>query len=339
MPEVPAKLEGLKEGVARLATAGVYVGTSSWKYEGWMGLLYDPQTYVYHGKVSKKRFQETCLAEYAKTFKTVSVDASYYQFPTAESLGKLCDQVPDDFRFGFKVTGDITLKHFHNLPRHGARAGQTNPNFLNAEMFSELFLGPCSAFKEKMGLFMFEFSPFQSSDYERGRYFVEDLDKFLTKLPRDWQYAVEIRNENFLRPEYFNCLRQHGVAHIYNNWNRMPPVSSQLKLQRSETADYIAARFLLKPGRGYEEAVKMFSPYSDTKEPNPDARTAISELIKKKAAAISHRRLHWPGAGLFCIEERMKRSKLLSNHSNDRSPLTNLRGTERKARANGGLGI
>ena len=40
-----------------------------------------------------------------------------------------------------------------------------------------------------------------------------------------------------------------------------------------------AARFLLKPGRKYEEAVKTFQPYDKVKEPNTEAREAGKALI------------------------------------------------------------
>lgn len=43
----------------------------------------------------------------------------------------------------------------------------------------------------------------------------------------------------------------------------------------------IAARFLLKPGRKYEEAVKTFQPYDKTKEVNEDARKAGAALIEE----------------------------------------------------------
>lgn len=110
MPDTGSTAGALKEPIARLVSSGIYIGTSSWKYEGWLGQLYDERRYVTRNKISKKKFQDTCLGEYAKTFKTVSVDAGYYQFPTEVSLKKLCDQVPDDFKFGFKVTDEITLK-------------------------------------------------------------------------------------------------------------------------------------------------------------------------------------------------------------------------------------
>ncbi|MGV3757826.1 MAG: hypothetical protein ACO1QS_20790 [Verrucomicrobiota bacterium] len=50
----------------------------------------------------------------------------------------------------------------------------------------------------------------------------------------------------------------------------------------SETSEqFTAARFLLKPGRDYETAVKEFSPYKETKEIYPEARQAAADLIKR----------------------------------------------------------
>jgi hypothetical protein len=67
--------EQVKLNAAKLADKGVFIGTSSWKYEGWLGQLYTPSLYEYRGKVAKTRFDRGCLAEYAEVFKTVCVDA------------------------------------------------------------------------------------------------------------------------------------------------------------------------------------------------------------------------------------------------------------------------
>lgn len=137
----------LQSAVQRLATSNIFIGTSSWKYSGWTGLIYDEQRYHYRGKFAETRFERDCLAEYAETFKTVCVDAAYYQFPSAKYLTGLVQKVPDDFLFTFKVTDDITLKRFTNLPRFGIKAGKPNDNFLNAELFINAFLKPCEPFR------------------------------------------------------------------------------------------------------------------------------------------------------------------------------------------------
>ena len=132
---MPFDREQMKAKAADLAAQGVFIGTSSWKYQGWLNQLYTAVRYEYRGKLAATRFERSCLAEYAEVFKTVCVDAAYYTFPSEKYLDGLVAQVPSDFQFGFKVTDEITVRKFPNLSRFGFRAGKPNENFLNAELF------------------------------------------------------------------------------------------------------------------------------------------------------------------------------------------------------------
>ena len=278
---MPFERENVKAVIAALAGQGVLIGTSSWKYLGWRNQLYDESRYVWRGRFAEARFERLCLAEYAQVFKTVCVDAAYYKFPDERWLQDLASQTPPDFQFALKVTGQITIKHFSNLPRFGLLAGKPNKNFLNAELFESAFLAPCKAVQPGIGLLIFEFSHFGPGDFQRGREFVEALDGFLARLPRGWRYGVEIRNRNFLQPEYFATLARHGAAHIYNSWQDMPPLDEQMALPGSRTnPDLCGSRLLLRPGRRYEEAVKLFSPYERIKDPYPEGRAAGVKLIR-----------------------------------------------------------
>jgi uncharacterized protein YecE (DUF72 family) len=272
----------MKPAVTKFANEGVFVGTSSWKYRGWRDMLYDEARYVWRGKFAESRFKKNCLTEYAEVFKTVCVDGAYYKFPERLYLENLAAQVPSDFLFGFKVTDEITIKRFKNIPRYAACAGEANKNFLNADLFAESFLSPCESIRQNVGVLIFEFSRFSSGEYEHGRDFVADLDKFFSRLPKGWPYAVEMRNAKWLQGDYFACLAAHGVTHLFNSWDAMPPVADQMALPCSRTnPDLMAARLLLKPNRKYEEAVKMFSPYDRVLEINEGARTAGAALIKE----------------------------------------------------------
>jgi hypothetical protein len=94
-----------------------------------------------------------------------------------------------------------------------------------------------------------------------------------------WYYCA-------VEPEYFECLARHGVTHVFNSWDAMPPVNDQMALSGSRTnPELVAARFLLKPGRKYEQAVKAFEPYDSIKEVNPEARAAGRALIAEGQAA------------------------------------------------------
>ena len=302
----------LAEASARLAESGVLIGTSSWKYPGWLGMIYDEQRYLYRGKVAKSRFEKGCLEEYGEIFKTVCVDAGYYRFPSPQYIEGLVSQVPDDFKFGFKVTDEITIRRFTRLPRFGDRAGKVNEHFLDPDLFRRAFLSSCEPFRENIGVLMFEFSRFYPSDFERGREFVEKLDTFLGELPKDgWQYGVEIRNRSFLEPDYFAMLERHGVAHVYNNWTRMPSVGEQMAMENSGTADFAAARFLLKPGRKYQEAVDSFQPYDETREVNDEARAAGGKLIRQLVEAHGPRKKGKRPSFLF-VNNRLEGNALLT---------------------------
>ncbi len=279
---MPFERETIKAAAAHLAASGVYIGTSSWKYIGWMGQLYTPGPYEFRGKVAQKRFEKACLEEYAQVFKTVCIDAAYYDFPKPEYLQNLANQVPQDFLFGLKVTDAITINKFPNMPRFGARAGRVNPEFLNADLFDRAFLRPCATIRDKIGVIMFEFSKFHKTDYEQGRDFIAQLDAFLGALPSGWPYAVELRNHTWLTPDYFSCLASHGVTHVFNAWQAMPPLADQMALPGAWTnPSLVAARLLLTPGRKYADAVAAFSPYDRVKEVNLELRLAGAELVKK----------------------------------------------------------
>jgi uncharacterized protein YecE (DUF72 family) len=281
----------MKSAAAEAAAQGVFIGTSSWKYEGWLGQLYTPSRYEYRGKVATTRFERNCLAEYAEVFKSVCVDAAYYTFPSERYLTALASQVPPDFQFGFKVTDEITVRNFPNLDRFGAKAGKRNENFLNADLFASAFLKPCETIRPHVGVIMFEFSRFYPADYPKGADFVADLEGFLSALPSGWPYGIELRNKHWLAPEYFACLARHGVAHVFNSWNAMPPVGDQLALPGSRTnPNLVAARFLLAPGRTYQEAVSAFKPYDRVKEANPAARAAAQTLVAEGREAKARRK-------------------------------------------------
>src|SRR5208283_2382683 len=99
------RLQGLADG-------NIWIGTSSWKYEGWLDQIYTRERYLARGKFSQKRFETECLAEYAETFPVVCGDFSFYQFPSAGFWSKLFTRAPGTLRFAFKVPEEITVRAF-----------------------------------------------------------------------------------------------------------------------------------------------------------------------------------------------------------------------------------
>lgn len=278
IPELAARL---RPRLAELAAEHIYIGTSSWKYEGWMGQIYTPEKYLTRGRFSQKKFEAECLAEYASTFPVVCGDFSFYQFPSQAYWRRLFDSSPRELLFAFKVPEDVTVKRFPSHDRYGARAGMVNATFLNADVFGELFASSLEAYRDRVAILIFEFGAFSRSAFEDEAPFVEQLEPFLKALPGGFRYAVEVRNPEFLDTEYFSCLRSHGVAHVFNAWTRMPELSVQAGLPAAHTADFTVVRALLRQGRAYEEAVSKFKPYLHVQDPNPAARETMRKLIRR----------------------------------------------------------
>ena len=87
--EPPPQAARLAPKLRSLAEKGIYFGTSSWKYPGWIGSIYSADRYETRKKFSKAKFDEHCLTEYAETFPTVCGDFAFYQFPSVSSWERL----------------------------------------------------------------------------------------------------------------------------------------------------------------------------------------------------------------------------------------------------------
>jgi hypothetical protein len=61
----------------------------------------------------------------------------------------------------------------------------------------------------------------------------------------------------------------------------MPELRRQIEIPGSATAGFLVCRALLRQGRPYEEAVAKFSPYSEIRDPNPEARESLRILVER----------------------------------------------------------
>lgn len=253
----------------------VRFGTSTWNYPGWQGL-------VYHRDYGSRGAAARMLEEYAAfpLFGTVGIDSSFYAPPSEEVLRSYAEHLPAGFPCVSKVWSQLTV-HTFTKAQDPARAGKVNPDFLNPDLFVEEIYQPYQRyFAGHTGPFVFEFQTIAKSTGIDAEGFASRLDEFFSSLPREGQYSVEIRNEEFLTPMYFAVLREHSVAHVFSSWTRMPPIGHQMDLPGSISGPFIVARALLRPGRTYDEAVDAFAPYDRIREPNPKLRRDLVRLVE-----------------------------------------------------------
>jgi uncharacterized protein YecE (DUF72 family) len=263
---------------------GIYLGTSTWAFPGWKGLVY------HRPYKSQKDFTANSLGEYSTIpwFRTVCVDSFFYNPPKAETLLHYASLVPESFRWVSKVWERLTIATYPKHPRYGANAGQGNPDFLNIGLFKDAVLSAYRnpAVMARTGPLVFQFAPF-SERTMRYREFVDRLAEFLRQLPQDFQYAVEVRNPELFEAGYFQALNEARVAHCFNHWNSMVPLHQQMRAAAESgglTADFYIARLLTPLGTSYQNAEELFEPYDRVQAPNAQMRSDVLRLVRRALA-------------------------------------------------------
>lgn len=153
--DVPEQAARLAPRLRGLAAEGIYFGTSSWKYPGWLDTIYSRDRYATRGKFSQKKFDESCLEEYSRVFPTACGDFAFYQFPSQDYWDRLFARTPPDFVFGLKVPEDITVAAWPKHARYGPRAGEPNDHFLDAEAFQRCFTKRLEPHRTQAGAVVF----------------------------------------------------------------------------------------------------------------------------------------------------------------------------------------
>lgn len=205
----------------------IRVGISGWT---WRGRFYPP---------GLRHSAE--LAYASREIGTIEINGTHYSLQRPESFARWHDETPAGFVFAVKGSRFIT--HLKQL-----RAIETP--------LANFFASGVLRLDEKLGPFLWQFSP-------RFRFDREQLEYFLSLLPRDtetaaalaqhhdhrltgraWtrtkrcrrlRHAIEVRHESFLDPEFVALLRRHRVALVVAD-------SVEWPLAEDLTADFVYLR-------------------------------------------------------------------------------------------------
>lgn len=247
------------------------IGTCSWKYDSWEGLVYStakPANY---------------LDEYARQYDTVEVDQWFWslfensrpKLPHPDDVENYRRSVPPAFMFSIKIPNSITLTHYYSKSK-GAPL-KVNPYFLSGELFQE-FLQRLNPLKERSGPLMFQFEYLNKQKMASAGEFREKFAAFIAACPAGYDYAVEIRNPNYLNQDYFAFLKEHKLRHVFVQGYYMPPV---FDIYRSY-ADYIDKATVIRlmgPDRKEIEEKSGFK-WNRIFDPKDDELSGIVAMIK-----------------------------------------------------------
>jgi len=272
----PAPVADELHALAQRLPPRVYLGTSSWSFPGWEGL-------VYARAYPKASLAREGLRAYAQQplLRAVGLDRSFYGPLDAATLADYAAAVPDGFRFLAKAHEALTLARFPRHRRYGDRRGRDNPLWLDAAYATEHVVQPfVEGLGAKAGVLLFQLSP-QDEDALGGRHgFPELLHRFLTALPPGPCYAVELRNHKLLTPAYAAALRDANALHCVSVHPRMPDVRTQARQVGALEAPGLVVRWMLTPRMSYEVAKKYYHPFDTLVDPDPIAREGIAGLVR-----------------------------------------------------------
>ncbi len=191
------------------------VGTCSWKFDSWQGLLYSG------------RDKEQYLAEYATRFPTVEIDQWFWSLfppdrlvlPDREVAARYAAAVPPDFRFSIKLPNSLTLTHYPERSRTGPL--RSNPHFLSPELFAQV-MERLEPIRSRIGVLMLQFGYLNRQHMPRPADLRDRLGAFVAEVDRRIPLGVELRNPNLLNRDTFTWLRDRGLAPVFLQGYYMP---------------------------------------------------------------------------------------------------------------------
>jgi len=154
---------------------------------------------------------KTRLCFYASLFNSLEVNSSFYKMPLKRTIEKWSGEVPDDFRFTFKLLNAVT---------------HASPQAFNLQPVPE-FMDRING-TEKKGCLLVQLPPKFGID-------LFQLGGLLAELTDTWPLAVEFRNPSWYTDEVFRLLNDHQATMVIHD---MPRSRAPIELT-SDTTVYL----------------------------------------------------------------------------------------------------
>jgi uncharacterized protein YecE (DUF72 family) len=173
-----------------MAKQPIYIGTSGWHYEHWLGPFYPEEL-----------SSDQWLSYYAGRFHSVEINNTFYQLPDKETFTTWRERVPADFIFSVKASRYIT--HMKKLK---------DPQQPLTKFFNNV-----EELGDKLGPILFQLPPNWHFNEQR-------LAGFLDALPQGYRYVFEFRDPSWFDQRAYELLARHNAAFcIYDLNGRLSP--------------------------------------------------------------------------------------------------------------------
>ncbi|MFC2140945.1 DUF72 domain-containing protein [Acidobacteriota bacterium] len=252
----------------------IIMGTCSWKYDSWQGIVYPDQGKFNH------------LEEYAKHFNSVEIDQWFWslfgvdkiKLPDTKTVDEYLKAVPNHFLFTIKIPNSITLTHFYTRGQPKGSPLAANPHFFSIDLFNE-FLKRIQPLNDHIGVLMFQFEYLNKKKMASQGEFLQKFNEFIKQCPREYNYAVEIRNPNYLNDRYFEFLNLNDLYHIFVQGYYMPHIM-EIYRKHSDFIRKLSVIRLMGPDRQAIEK-KSGNKWGAIVDPKDSELTDIIAIIKE----------------------------------------------------------
>ena len=275
----------------------VRLGTSSWNFPGWKGLVWD-------GDHAESALSKRGLAAYAQhpLLGTVSLDRAFYRPLTTSQYAAYAAQVPPGFRFVVKAPALVADAQ---VRAEDGRGQAPNPAFLNVDLAINEFVAPAlEGLGAHVGALVFQISPLPRYWLARMPELLERIGALLAALPPlaptapDGVLALEVRDAAFLTPEHAPLLARtlraareasgNPITYCLGLHAKMPPIEDQLPLLRALWPGPLVCRWNLHRRHGaygYQAARQSYEPFDALVDPDLATRAALAKVIAGTAGA------------------------------------------------------
>lgn len=246
----------------------LHLGASSWSCEDWVGVFYPQGT-----------APGDFISEYAKSFDTVEVDATFYRSPSPAMVKNWHRRTPPGFIFAAKVPRTIT----HDKVMQDC----------DAEL--KEFLSAMDLLGEKLGPLLLQFPYFNKQAFARGEDFLARLEPFLKKLPSGYSFALETRNKNWINQRFLDVLRARKVALALIDHPWMTPAQQLMAKLDVVTADFAYIRWL-GDRKGIEEKTQHWDRIIVNREREMESWVpTIDKLLERRLRVYAYFNNHYAG--------------------------------------------